>query len=224
MRTRTTVLLGVGAAVVVLGGAAIVFGPGLYADWAEDRADAAPALDTATGTALDVAGLDGVWDVGAGSFAGYRLDEVLRGENVTVTGRTEDVTGSVTLDAGSLTDAEVVVDMASVATDAPPRDEYFRGTALQVSEFPTATFALTEPVPVPEAAGAVELTGDLTIHGVTQPVTVDAEIGGSDEEVQVVGSVPVTFADFDVDAPSLGFVEVEDTGAVEFSLALTPAA
>ena len=45
MRTRTTVLLGVGAAVVVLGGAAVVFGPGLYADWSEDRAEAAPTLD-----------------------------------------------------------------------------------------------------------------------------------------------------------------------------------
>ncbi|WP_369824516.1 hypothetical protein [Cellulosimicrobium sp. CUA-896] len=105
MRTRTTVLLGVGAAVVVLGGAAVVFGPGLYADWSEDRAQAAPTLDAATGSTLDADALEGTWDVGAGSFAGYRLDEILNGEDVTVTGRTEDVTGSVTLADGSLTDA-----------------------------------------------------------------------------------------------------------------------
>lgn len=224
MRTRTTVLLGVGAAVVVLGGAAVAFGPSLYASWAEDRADAVPTLDATAGSTLDPAGLDGTWDVTTGSFAGYRLDEILRGEDVTVTGRTQDVTGSVTLDGGSLTAAEVVVDMTTVATDAAPRDEYFRsGDALNTAEFPTATFVLTEPVEVPEAAGAVELTGDLTIHGVTQPVTVDAQIGAAGDDVQVVGEVPVTFADYDVVAPSLGFVEVEETGSVEFSLALTPA-
>lgn len=223
MRTRTTVLLGVGAAVVVLGGAAVVFGPGLYADWSEDRAAAAPTLDAGTGSTLDAAGLDGTWDVGAGSFAGYRLDEILRGEDVTVTGRTEDVTGSVTLADGSLTDAEVVVDMTTVATDVPNRDAYFRDTAIQVAEHPTATFVLTEPVEVPDAAGAVELTGDLTVRGVTQPVTVDAQIGAEGDDVQVVGEVPITFADFGVEAPSLGFVEVEETGSVEFSLALARA-
>jgi polyisoprenoid-binding protein YceI len=223
VRTRTTVLLGVGAAVVVLGGAAVAFGPGLYADWSEDRAQAAPTLDATTGSTLDAAALDGAWDVGQGSFAGYRLDEILNGEDVTVTGRTEDVTGSVTLAEGSLTEAEVVVDMTTVATDVANRDAYFRDTALQVAQHPTATFVLTEPVEVPDAAGSVELAGDLTIRDVTRPVTVDAQIGATGDDVQVVGDIPVTFADFGVEAPSLGFVEVEDTGSVEFSLALTQA-
>jgi hypothetical protein len=40
--------------------------------------------------------------------------------------------------------------------------------------------------------------------------------------VQVIGSVPVTFADFGVEAPSLGFVTVEDEGSIEFSLQLQP--
>jgi polyisoprenoid-binding protein YceI len=223
VRTRTTVLLGVGAAVVVLGGAAVAFGPGLYADWSEDRAADAPTLDAGTGSTLDAAGLDGTWDVGTGSFAGYRLDEILRGEDVTVTGRTEDVTGSVVLEDGSLTAADVTVDMTTVATDVANRDAYFRDTAIQVAEHPTASFVLTEPVEVPDAAGAVELAGDLTVRGVTRPVTVDAQIGAEGDDVQVVGEVPITFADFGVEAPSLGFVEVEETGSIEFSLALTQA-
>jgi hypothetical protein len=37
---------------------------------------------------------------------------------------------------------------------------------------------------------------------------------------QVAGSIPITFSDFGVDAPNLGFVKVEDSGAVEFSLQL----
>jgi polyisoprenoid-binding protein YceI len=124
-----------------------------------------------------------------------------------------------------VTAAEIVVDMASVATDEPPRDQYFRSRALQTDTFPTATFTLTEPAEVADGASAVDLVGDLTVHGVTQRVTVDAEVAGTGADaVQVVGSVPVTFADFGVEAPSLGFVTVEDTGAVEFSLRLTPQA
>nr|WP_245542796.1 hypothetical protein [Pseudoclavibacter soli] len=37
------------------------------------------------------------------------------------------------------------------------------------------------------------------------------------------GSIPITFADFGVTAPSLGFVSVEDHGEVEFLLNLAQA-
>ncbi|MCM0639410.1 YceI family protein [Cellulomonas wangsupingiae] len=220
MNKRTKVWAGVGAGVVVLGVVAVAVGPGLYADWANSNAEAAPTLE-ASATGGPVAATDGTWTVADGSFAGYRVEEVLRGEDVTVTGRTEDVTGSVTVEGGSLTAAEIEVDMASIATDEPPRDNYFRDQAVQVGTFPTATFTLTEPVELGDGVTSAQLTGDLTIRDVTQEVTVDAQVAGSGDAVQVVGSVPVTFADFGVQAPSLGFVTVEDTGAVEFDLRLT---
>ena len=225
MRKGTKVAVGVGAAVVVVGGAALAFGPGLYADWANQTADAAPTLESSAVPLPDAEAAAGTWTVSDGSFAGYRLDEVLNGEDVTVTGRTEDVTGSVTVADTAITEANIEVDMASVATDEAPRDAYFRDTALEVGEFPTATFELTEPATIEEGATAVELTGDLTIHGVTQPATFEAEVAGdaaSGDPVQVIGSIPITFADFDVEAPSLGFVTVEDEGSIEFSLQLQP--
>jgi polyisoprenoid-binding protein YceI len=225
VRRGTKVAVGVGAAIVVVGGAAAIFGPGLYADWANSAAADAPTLETSAVPLPDAEAAAGTWTVTDGSFAGYRLDEVLNGEDVTVTGRTEDVTGAVTVADGSITEANIEVDMASVATDEAPRDAYFRDTALQVGEFPTATFELTEPAVIEEGATAVELTGDLTVHGVTQPATFEAEVAGdatSGDPVQVIGSIPITFADFDVDAPSLGFVTVEDEGSIEFSLQLQP--
>ncbi|MGM7422709.1 YceI family protein [Cellulosimicrobium sp. ES-005] len=223
MRRRTKVLVGVG--VVVLGGAAVVVGPGLYADWSNRAAAEEPTLDAPSGDAgaLDPASLAGDWTVADGSYAGYRVHEVLQGEDVTVTGRTDEVTGSFTVADGTLTAATVEVDMASVATDEPPRDAYFRGDALEVGTYPTATFALTSPVQLPTGSADVELAGDLTIHGVTQAVTVEAQVGTTAGGVQVVGSVPITFSDFDVEAPSLGFVTVDDAGSVEFGLDLVPA-
>ncbi|MBO0923974.1 YceI family protein [Cellulomonas sp. zg-ZUI199] len=219
MQQRTRTWVGIGAGVVVLGIVAAVVGPGLYADWANDRADAAPTLEAQVQGA-PVTATDGTWTVTDGSFAGYRLEEVLRGQDVTVTGRTDQVTGTLTVADGALTAAEVVVDMASIATDQPPRDGYFRDQAIQVVRYPTATFTLTEPVELPQDATSAQLTGDLTIRDVTREVTVDADLAASGDVVQVVGSVPITFADYGVQAPSLGFVTVEDDGFVEFDLRL----
>ena len=219
MQKRAKVWTGIGAGVVVLGVVAAVVGPGLYADWANSNADAAPSIET-TATGAPVEATDGTWTVGPDSFAGYRVEEVLQGNDVTVTGRTEQVTGTVTVADGSLTAADIEVDMASIATDEPPRDGYFRDNALQVGTYPTATFTLTSPVELGEGVTKVALTGDLTIRDVTREVTFDAQVAASGDSVQVVGAVPVTFADYGVEAPSLGFVTVEETGSVEFDLRL----
>lgn len=219
MRTRTKAAVGIGAAVVVVGGAAAIFGPGWYADRAEDAAADEPSL-SASAAPADTAASTGTWTVSDGSYAGYRLDEVLQGEDVTVTGRTEDVTGEVTIAEGEVTEASIEVEVATIATDSGNRDGYFRDNAIEAEQFPTATFELTEPAALAEGATEVKLVGDLTVHGETKSVTVDAEVGGDSSALQVVGSVPITFADFGVDAPNLGFVSVEDTGSVEFSLDL----
>lgn len=220
MRTRTKAAVGVGAAVVVVGGVAAIFGPGWYADRAEDSVADKPSL-SASAAPADGADSSGTWTVSDGSYAGYRLDEVLRGEDVTVTGRTEDVTGEVTIAESEVTEASIEVKVATIATDSGNRDGYFRENAIEADQFPTATFELTEPAALEEGATEVELVGDLTVHGETKSVTVDAEVGGDGTNaLQVVGSVPITFADFGVEAPNLGFVSVEDTGSVEFSLDL----
>ena len=82
--SRRAKLVTAGAVVVLLVVVAAVVGPRLYADWGNSRADAAPTLDASVaGSPVEVT--DGTWTVTDGSFAGYRLDEVLRGEDVTVT-------------------------------------------------------------------------------------------------------------------------------------------
>ncbi len=79
---------------------------------------------------------------------------------------------------------------------------------------------------VADAAGIdLLLVGDslgMVVQGEdsTLPVTVDAEVGLTETGARVAGSVPVTFADFGVQAPDLGFVSVEEAGEVEFLLDL----
>lgn len=230
VRKRAIVTVSIIAAVVLLGGTAAIAGPILYRDVIVGEADAAPSVTVAPtpDSAAEVADLTGAWTVTDGSFVGYRVDEVLNNTDVTVTGRTEEVTGSLTVDGLTLTAAEFTVDVASIATDSGNRDDYFRETALRASEFPTATFVLTGSVTAAEspAVGEVQhLTaqGDLTIAGVTKSVAVELEAVLNGAAGQVAGSIPVTFADFGVEAPNLGFVSVEPQGFVEFSLGIAPA-
>lgn len=233
MQKRTKIITAsVVAGAIVLGGTAAIAGPIFYRDVIVGEAEAAPSV-TAAPTATSDAGaaasdLSGSWSVTAGSYAGYRLDEVLNGTDVTVVGRTEEVTGSLTVEGDTLTAGEITVDMASIATDSGNRDAYFRDTALRTSEFPTATFTLTAPVtataaPVAGEVQTVTATGDLTIAGVTRSVSVELEAVLNGADGQVAGSIPITFADFGVEAPNLGFVSVEPDGFIEFSLVLAPA-
>jgi polyisoprenoid-binding protein YceI len=229
MRTSSKVWIGVVAGVVVVGVIAAVAGPYVYRDLISGPPAAVPTValtaDPEAKTTLDTSDLSGDWKVGASSFAGYRVREVLNGVDVTVTGRTEKVTGSLTVAGLTLTAAKVSVDVGSIATDEQARDAYFRSTALQTDKFPEATFVLTQPVTAtgtPEAGKAQTLTatGDLTLHGVTKQVAIDLQVALDGDGGQLSGSIPITFADFGVDAPSLGFVTVEKTGSVEFLLNL----
>jgi len=230
MQKRTKIITAsIVAGVLVLGATAAIAGPIVYRDVIVGEAEAAPSLTAApTATAepgAEASDLTGEWTVADGSFAGYRVDEVLNGTDVTVTGRTSDVTGGFTVDGLTLTAASLEVDVASIATDSGNRDEYFRSTALRVDEFPSATFVLTEPISVDAApfvggVQGVQATGELTLAGVTRTVTFDLEAVWNGSDGQVAGSIPITFADFGVEAPNLGFVSVEPDGFVEFSLVL----
>jgi polyisoprenoid-binding protein YceI len=229
MQKKTKIILGTSAAVVVvLGVSAAAFGPAFYRDVVVGAPAAAPSVSAAPAdSSLDTSNLSGDWKIGAGSTAGYRVAEVLNGTDVTVVGKTEDVSGTITVDGSTLKDATVKVDVGTIATDQAPRDDYFRSTAMEVSKYPDATFKLTQPVdaavPASGKVATVEATGELTMHGVKQTVTVPLQAALTADGVQVSGSIPVTFSDYGVEAPSLGFVSVQDKGTVEFLVKATPA-
>lgn len=228
LRTRTKVIIGIASGVVVIGTATAIAGPVIYANTVNAQAEAAPSLSAAPSGgsgSLTAAEADGTWKSTGDSFAGYRVHEVLQGQDVNVVGRTEDVEGTAEVSGGSLAKATVTVQVAKISTPEAARDEYFRTTALQTDRHPTATFTLTEPVDVSGALDGstqdVTLTGTMDLHGVQKPVTADAQVAvGKDGRVQVAGSVPITFEDYGVQAPSLGFVTVDPKGSVEFSLDL----
>lgn len=205
------------AVVVVLVAAEFIV-PRVYA--AKESSDvAAPTIAASSANEGSVDDLNGTWTVGSGSYAGYRVNEAINGASVTVVGRTENVTGDVTIDGGTLTAGTVDVDLASVKTDADRRDEYFRTKAIDTSVYPQATFAVTDQLALDNLGAdtqTVKLTGDLTLNGVTKPVTADVQVGVVDGSINVAGSIPLTWSDFNVEAPNLGGANVDKTGSIEF--------
>jgi polyisoprenoid-binding protein YceI len=167
----------------------------------------------------------GTWTVGAGSRAGYRVDEVLVGQSVTAVGRTDRVTGTVTLSGSTVRAAEFSVDMASVTSDQSVRDDAFRERIMDVATHPTATFRLRRPialgtVPAVGEQRIVTAAGSLTLRGTSRDVTVQLETRRSADGVTVAGSVPVRFADYGIPDPSVGPIRTEDNGVLEFRLEL----
>ncbi len=232
MQKKHKILIGAGAGLLALGAVGALVGPSIYRDFFAAPAADVPSVERPADSptagdagALNPADLAGEWSVAAGSEAGYRVDEVLNGTDVTVTGRTQEVTGTFTIGSDGLTldAANVVVDVASIATDSGSRDAYFRDQALRTGEHPEATFTLTEPVTLAEAPQSGETvrasaTGELTLAGTSQTVTIDVELRSDGTTAELAGSVPITFADYGVTAPNLGFVSVEPDGFVEFQL------
>jgi polyisoprenoid-binding protein YceI len=227
-----------GVVAVVAAGA--IGGPLVYAALEEDAAPArtvqvqpeatastgsgsASAAPSSAAPSADPAALDGTWTIAADSSAGYRVDEVLNGADVTVAGTTGEVSGQVVITGGDLADADVTVDVASITTDTARRDSYFRDNVMDVAANPTATFSVTETADLPELTGTpvtVPVTGELTLAGVTQPVQTEISVVRTATGVDVSGAVPVTFGDYGIDPPNLGFVRVDDQGQVEFFLHL----
>ena len=66
---------------------------------------------------------------------------------------------------------------------------------------------------------SVDVTGDLTLHGVTKSVTIPLEGRWDGKQVQVIGELDVKLADYGITAPSGGAIaSIDDSGTLELQL------
>ena len=66
----------------------------------------------------------------------------------------------------------------------------------------------------------VQLTGELSMHGVTKPISVSATITQSDEQITLTSSFSVKTSDFGIEIPSLVRKQIDENVQVEVSLPL----
>lgn len=120
-------------------------------------------------------------------------------------GRFDDFSGNFSYDEAKPEDAkvEVTIKTDSVDTNHAERDKHLRSDDfLDVEKFPEAKFVSTKYTPGTDGAGKLE--GDLTLHGVTKPITIDVKETGAGDDPWggfrrgFEGSTTLTLKDFDI--------------------------
>lgn len=117
------------------------------------------------------------------------------------------IEGTITFDdadaAKSSVDVTIAID--SVNSHVTKFNDHLKSADFfDAAQFPTATFKSTKVVKG-AAEGSYKVTGDLTIHGVTKPVTIDAKLNARNEHpmkkvpaIGFDGTVKIKRSDFGI--------------------------
>jgi polyisoprenoid-binding protein YceI len=120
------------------------------------------------------------------SQAGWKVDKSHSQVNFGVThlmvakvrGEFKEYTGDVDLNEKDLTKSKLnmEIDVASINTNNAKRDKHLRsGDFFLAEKHPKLTFTATK-IKKGKGKGALKVTGDLTMRGVTKPVTLDVTV------------------------------------------------
>jgi polyisoprenoid-binding protein YceI len=115
--------------------------------------------------------------------AAYKIDKAHSEADFTIRhmaisnvhGRFGNITGTVTYDPKDVTKSSVdaTIDVSTVDTGVEKRDTHLKsGDFFDVTKYPAMTFKSTS---VQKTAAGFDLTGNLTLHGVTKEVTLHVE-------------------------------------------------
>jgi polyisoprenoid-binding protein YceI len=125
------------------------------------------------------------------SQIGFRIRHLV----AKTSGRFVKFTGAVKVDPKDIakSSVEVSIDAASINTDNEARDKHLRSADFfDVEKFPTITFKSTAVKEVEK--GKLQITGDLTMHGVTKSITFPITNAGTRPGMKP-GSVAAGFID-----------------------------
>ena len=162
----------------------------------------------------------------------FVIYEELRGQPKDVIGVSNQVAGQAAVDLNDLSTAqigEIVINARTLETDDSRRNQAIRNRILFTDQYEFINFKPTQITGLsgnaaPGQSYTFQVTGDLTIKDVTQPVTFDVTVMVESPE-RLVGSAKVTIvrSDFNLSVPSVPFVaNVGETMALETDFVLTP--
>jgi len=164
------------------------------------------------------------------SQASYRAREQLVGQNLPTeaVGTTKKVSGTIVLDpTGDVVDDQstITVDLSALQSNESRRDNFIKGNTLNTNQFPNATFVVREvqglSTPLPTSGEATfQLHGDLTVRGVTRPVTWQVTATFANGGLTGNATTSVKLTDFGMTPPKAGPVlSIEDQLNLELAFA-----
>jgi polyisoprenoid-binding protein YceI len=166
------------------------------------------------------------------SQASYHAREQLVGKTLpsAAVGTSKNVSGALVLgpDGSVMADqSKISVDLTKLQSDESRRDNFIKSDTLQTSRYPMATFVPSSTqglaMPLPTLGQVTfQLLGDLTVHGVTKPVTWQVTATFADTTVSGSATADVKITDFGMTPPKAGPVlSIEDN--LTLDLAFTAA-
>lgn len=166
-----------------------------------------------------------------GSAARYRVRERLVGRELPndAIGETKNLTGAISFDSSGKVirnESKFVVNAATFVSDEGRRDRYVRGRLLEAEDYPevvlvpTAVRGISLPLPA-TGSKPFEMTGDLTVRGVTRPTTWKGTAQFQDGRITGSAATAFTFDDIKMDQPSVPvLLSVADTIRLEIDFNL----
>src|SRR5262249_36916376 len=146
--------------------------------------------------------------------ASFTIDEVLFGQPNTVVGKTSQVAGQIqvdTHDPSKSAVSQIKVDLTGLKTDSYLRNNTIQGRILETgssgNQFATLTPKSISGLPSSVTVGqpfSFQITGDLTIHGVTRSATFDTTATlESDSKLSGQAQTTVKYKDFSINIPDV---------------------
>lgn len=179
---------------------------------------AVPALMAASAAPLSFQSGSKVWVSGTSTVRAWRC------ESPQVQGTVRASTTSIA-ELTSVPGAELTIPVAALDCRNATMDGHMRN-ALKAAQNPQIRFRASsiEVSPTGDAAGAAKMTGELTIAGSTQPVTIDGTVASENGQLRVRGSKQLDMTTYGVRPPSLmmGTMKVRPAVTVGFDVLLKP--
>jgi len=151
--------------------------------------------------------------VPASSTASYQVDEtfIVKYLDHVVVGTTHAIQGEIAIDRAH-PDQSVVgpirVDLRTLKTDAPNRDNAIQSRYLESTKYPTAVFTSTRIYGIPDSYAdgrdvQVEVLGTLMMHGVTKQEGFTGSVRVAGNTLTGTLSTMVQWTDFNMESPSI---------------------
>ena len=211
-RRRTLAIAGAIVAVVVIVGA---IAASIYVFGAGGANQANTGGGTVTVPTLTASADTTIFTIDSSSSkATFTIDEILFGKPNTVVGETNQIAGQIainTKDPSQSKIGEIKVDVSTLTTDNPLRNQTLRGRILETddpsNQYATFVASSISGLPSSIAVGQevpFKITGALTVHGVTKTVTFDATVKAvSDKQITGQAQTTVKYSDFNISVPDV---------------------
>jgi len=166
-----------------------------------------------------------------GNAARYRVRERLVGHDLPndAIGETTKLTGAIAFDSNGKVIREAskfTVDAGSFVSDKDRRDGFVRGRLLDAEQYPTVVLVPTDvrgmTIPLPKTGTRpFEMTGELTVRGVTRPTTWNGTVQFKEGTVSGSAATAFTFDDIQMEQPRVPvLLSVADTIRLEITFNL----